>query len=173
VITDRKILLTGTRGIAQAVARLPYAVTAVSRSTGHDIADWRNWIDQFKDHDVFVNNAQSNFFQTELLVHMALSWKNRPDKLIINIGSMVADYRRSVGADDEFWQYRLEKQNLQSAYAKLSRDCLCRVALINPGAVDTDMVRDLDCAKMHPDTVAKYVDMVIQNPELRRIDLWL
>lgn len=168
-----RLLVTGTQGIAAAVARLPYAVTVVSRSTGHDVLAWRDWIDQFKQHDVFVNCAQVGSAQAELLVHMALSWKNQPSKLIINIGSMVADYRRTVGNDDEFWQYRWQKQNLQNAFAKLTRDCECRVALINPGAVDTDMMRHLDCAKMSADTVANYVDLVITNPELRRIDLWL
>lgn len=168
-----RLLVTGTQGIAAAVAQLPYDVTAVSRSTGHDIMAWPDWIDQFKQHDVFVNCAQAGSAQAELLVHMALSWKHQPSKVIINIGSMVADYRRTVGHDAEFWQYRWQKQNLQNAFVKLTRDCECRVALINPGAVDTDMVRELDCAKISTHTVAHYVDLVIKNAELRRIDLWL
>lgn len=168
-----KIFVTGSRGIANAIKQLPYEVSTLSRSDGYDIEQWRNWINVFKDCDVFVNNAQSKFYQTELLVHMAMSWKDQPNKMIINIGSMVADYQRTVGEDNKFWDYRLQKQSLQEAYIKLSRDCQCKIALINPGAVDTDMVKHLQCNKMPTTMIAQYVDMIIQRPELRRLDLWL
>lgn len=168
-----KIFVTGTQGIAQAVTALPYNVVAVSRQTGHDIADWRSWVHEIKSCDVFVNNAQNKFYQTELLVHMAMAWKDQPEKIIVNIGSMVADYQRTTGEDNKFWDYRLEKQSLQNAYIKLSRDCQCRIALINPGAVDTAMVKHLQCNKMPTTLIAEYIDMIIKRPELRRLDLWL
>jgi len=170
----KKILVTGQQGLASAIAHAfkPDQVTTVSRSSGHDIHQWQSWIDQFLSYDVFVNNAYCAFSQTEILMHLAESWRHDPDKVIVNIGSMVIDYKRSTGDDADFWPYRLHKQSLDLAFSRLARQCQCRVVMINPGPIDTDMVEHLDVPKMSVADVASYVVQAARDPMVRRLDLW-
>jgi NAD(P)-dependent dehydrogenase (short-subunit alcohol dehydrogenase family) len=168
------VLVTGCQGIGQAICEKwsGHNVTCVSRSTGHDINCWSQWIADFYEFDVFVNNAQSAWHQTELLVHMANRWRDQPGRIIINIGSTVASYSKSHGDDKEFSQYRNQKRTLQDAFHQLAQQCQCRLILINPGPTDTDLMQGVAVDKMSADSVAKYVQLAVDHPEIKRLDIW-
>lgn len=168
-------MITGTKGIAKAISSsLPDCeVTAVSKSTGYDIVQWQSWIPEFYEHDVFINNAQEHYHQAEILVHLAQHWQSHANKIIINIGSTVANYPRSHGCDSKFDLYRSGKRLLQDSFDQLVRNCECRLVLINPGPTDTDMMKGKDVAKMTPETVAQHVVWCINHREIKRLDLWL
>ena len=166
--------MTGCRGIGQAICErlTDHSVSCVSRSTGHDINSWTDWIGDFYNFDVFINNAQDNWCQTELLTHMANRWRDQSTRTIVNIGSIMASYGKSHGDDREFSQYRNQKRTLQDAFQQLSQQCQCRLILINPGPTDTDLMREISVKKMPADCVAKYVQLALTNREIRRLDIW-
>ena len=170
-----KILITGKTGIAGALAEAfnNHEVHIVSRSNGYDIANWQDWAWQFDGVDIFINCAYNEWHQVGLLEHFADSWKHDPDKTIVNIGSKVTDYSRSEREKDfEYFPYREHKKALQSVSQSLSDTCKCRILLINPGPVDTPMVAFLKVDKMSTDRFAKIVKMVVEVPEIRRVDAW-
>ena len=173
-IQSMNVLVTGCQGIGLAICEnwSGHNVTCVSQSTGHDINCWSQWIADFYEFDVFVNNAQSAWCQTELLIHMADRWRNQPSRTIINIGSTVASYGKSHGDDREFSQYRNQKRTLQDAFQQLVQQCQCRLILINPGPTDTDLMQGVAVDKMSVDCVAKYVQLAMDYPEIKRLDIW-
>jgi hypothetical protein len=90
-----KFALTGhTSGIGNALyQQLSPNCIGFSRSNGFDISqekDRRRIIEQSSDCDIFINNAYSYYYQSDLLFELYNSWKDKP-RLIINIGSRVAD----------------------------------------------------------------------------------
>jgi len=172
-----KILITGKNGIAASLARVyssDHDVILASRSNMLDIDNIKTWGHQFADVDIVFNCAYSNWSQIDVLDFFAEIWKNNKNKTIVNIGSKVTDYSRiEREIDREYFPYRLHKQTLQLASASLSENCLCRVVLINPGAVDTDLIKHLtDVQKMDPDYLAKRIQELLLIPEIRRVDLW-
>lgn len=172
-----KILITGDRGLAQGIADIVkqqgHDAVMVSRSTGHDINSVQTWAKDFSDVDICVNSAYSGFAQVAVLETFADMWRDDTERQIINIGSMVADYPRSqIELDHQYWSYRLHKQALQSAYAKIMQDRDCQIKLINFGPIDTDMMSGVDVPKMSVAQAANRVWSMIQDPAIKRQDLW-
>jgi hypothetical protein len=90
-----KYAITGhTRGIGKcAFDKLNPNIIGFSRSTGYDITTVEGRfriIEESKDCDVFINNANDKFGQIELFLDLYKEWKDQ-DKLIINVGSRIAE----------------------------------------------------------------------------------
>lgn len=166
-----KIIVTGTRGLAKSLQTLPHEVICLGRE--FDISRVREWAESFVDADCLVNCAYNQFDQVTVLETFANLWRDNKNKIIINVGSAVADYTRSeLLKDHEYWPYRVHKQALQSSFNRLTKECSCAVKLINPGAIDTDMIQHLTVPKMSVEQVTQYVNQLITDPVLKRIDLW-
>jgi hypothetical protein len=101
-------------------------------------------------------------------------WKNDASKSIINIGSRVTFYPRSdIEKDQEYWPYRLHKQTLEQAWSKMLI-CSCDVKLINPGPINTDMMKHItDIKKFDVNHLGAKIASVIFDPTIKRLDLWL
>jgi NAD(P)-dependent dehydrogenase (short-subunit alcohol dehydrogenase family) len=171
------ILITGNQGLALALQleliAQGHAVTCVSRRTGHDIKDVKSWGPQYYHYDVCINCAYSTWHQIDVLEQFYYAWRDHADKQIINIGSKIADYVRiETEIDYQYMDYRLHKQALQSAFNRLINTAQCDIKLINPGAVDTDMIRHLSCKKMTPEWTAKQIVDIMKQPAVKRVDLW-
>lgn len=172
-----KIAITGhTAGIGKAIYELlapSHEIIGISRSNGYDINDTKSVLAAIKEADVFINNAYSGLAQRDLLVVTHHEWKNT-NKLIINIGSMVTDYPRIEKHLDALqWDYRDHKRALRDTFRYLSRtDSQCNLALISPGATDTDMVKHHKITKLDPLVVAKAVEYVMQNQTTRELILY-
>lgn len=171
------ILITGNRGLAKELQIVllheGHLVTCVSKSTGHDIANVKGWAPQYYHYDVCINCAYSTWHQIDVLEQFYYAWKDDPEKQIINIGSKIADYARiETEIDYQYMDYRLHKQALQSAYNRLINTAQCDIKLINPGAIDTDMIAHLSCHKMTPQWVAQQIVDIMKQPAIRRVDLW-
>jgi hypothetical protein len=172
------ILITGTTGLAQALAQnldLTHAVTQVSRRTGHSIQDVKSWGPNFYHYDVCINCAYDQWFQVDVLEQFYYAWCNDPTKQIINIGGSMVDYGRIEKEKEyEYLAYRVHKQALQSVFFKLVRLSQCDIKLISPGAIDTKMIEHLNFqGKMSADFVAKKIIGIMQDPCLKKVDLWL
>jgi hypothetical protein len=172
------ILITGSTGLAQALAQdldLAHSVTQVSRTTGHNIQNVKSWGPNFYHYDVCINCAYDQWFQVDVLEQFYYAWCKDSTKQIINIGSSIIDYTRIEKEKEfEYINYRVHKQALQSAFYKLVRLAQCDIKLINPGAIDTKMIEHLTVAnKMSAKFVAKKITNVMQDPCIKKVDLWL
>jgi hypothetical protein len=168
------ILITGTRGLGHALgdAYIDQSVTLVSRSGGFDIADISKWGHEFLKYDCVFNNAYDGFAQVGVLEFFYNHWKNDPSKKIITIGSRAITHKRAE-AETGYWAYRLHKQALQLAHDAMLLDAKCDMKIINPGPIDTDMIRHVNCAKLDTDALAVKIRSIVSDPTLKRIDLWL
>ena len=169
-----KILITGTKGLAKALGEVyaDQSVTLVSRSNGTDINNVDQWGPNFLHYDCVFNCAYDGFAQVSVLEFFYQNWKNNPDKKIITIGSRTITYKRS-DPESGYWAYRLHKQALQQAHDSMLLDTKCDMKIINPGPVDTDMIRHLDCVKLDTLTLANTIKNIAADASIKRVDLWL
>jgi short-subunit dehydrogenase len=174
----KNIIITGTSGLAEALAHnleSTHNVVRVSRSTGHNIQDVKTWGPNFYHYDVCINCAYDQWFQVVVLEQFYYAWRDDPTKQIINIGSSIVDYARIEKEKEyEYIDYRVHKQALQSVFHKLVKLSQCDIKLVNPGAIDTKMIEHLNFdAKMSLEFVAKKIINVMQDPCIKKVDLWL
>jgi NAD(P)-dependent dehydrogenase (short-subunit alcohol dehydrogenase family) len=96
------------------------------------------------------------------------------NKIIINIGSIVTDYPRiEKELDDQPWPYRDHKLALMNTFRRLVQlGHTCRLALVNPGATNTDMIKHLDCKKIKASDVASAVTTVLANPLIKELTVY-
>ena len=168
------ILITGTKGLAHALgnAYIDHEVTSVSRSGGYDINNIDIWGSEFLDRVCIINCAYDKFAQVKVLEFFFKHWGNNPAKKIINIGSRAIIYRR-LDNDSGYWDYRLHKQALQQAHDAMLLTAKCDLKIINPGPIDTPMIAHHQCLKYNPDELAVKIKTVIEDPTIKRLDLWL
>jgi len=131
-----KIAITGhTAGIGKSFARYfarrGHEIVGVSRREGFNIRSTPKVFGHIQDCDMFINNAQAGFAQTELLYKLWTTWHDQP-KLIWLISSMVATNKQSHNEE-----YKAQKQALENAFYNLKNKARCRLVLIRPGTVAT------------------------------------
>lgn len=135
-----KIAITGgTAGIGQALGDLyeqhGHEVLRLSRRTGHNIRILPRLADAIEPCDVFVNNAQVGFAQTELLFEMSRRWTNT-GKRIISIGSMLT--MEPTCTMPGMSEYYVQKLALDAAVRELRAQRLgIRFTLVRPGNIAT------------------------------------
>jgi NAD(P)-dependent dehydrogenase (short-subunit alcohol dehydrogenase family) len=140
-----KIAITGhTAGIGQALscAYASHEVVGLSRRDGNNIRNIPKICDQIEPCDMFINNAQAGYAQTELLYAVWESWQGQSGKHIWCIGTMMAQcpVDPPVPGQSELSMsaYRTQKLALEQAINQLrwKNDWPC-ITLIRPGAVAT------------------------------------
>jgi len=183
-----KIAITGhTKGIGKGLfdylVSNNHEVIGFSRSNGFDIAiDKDKIIEQSKDCDMFINNAQSKNHQTVLFNNIFKLWQNER-KTIVNIGSKVK-YQMHNNTSERS-SYGQAKINLaHSVYAKiLDGRRQCRVISIDPGLVDTDFSKNTESLGLNTknmpaltvDEVVKIASYILELPfyiEVGEISFW-
>ncbi len=168
------IIITGTRELSAALAEyLSTSNTVHCLDRTKDINDVAQWGNKFVDVDCIINCAYDGFGQLAVLDHFACMWANHPDKTIINIGSIVSDYPRSEKEKDgEYFPYRIHKQALQKGFSSLVRDTKCSIKLINLGPFESEMSRHIKIKKLTSNQVCRYVDLLLSDSNIKRIDVW-
>lgn len=152
-----KYAITGhTHGIGLALSRKVDFI-GFSRSNGYDISTQQgldNIIKDSQDCDVFVNNAYSENYQTDLLYRLFNVWSHKK-KTIINIGSNTTD-----GIKTYPHIYSAHKASLEKSSEQLANlGTPCRVCLIKFGWVGTKRVLNsfkLD-SYINVDDAAQYI----------------
>jgi hypothetical protein len=169
-----KILITGTKGLAQELAMVysDHNVTAGSQSTGHDILKIDQWGVNFLDYDLVFNCAYSGIGQQLVLEYFHHHWQYNPSKSIITIGSKVITQPRADGSAG-YWPYRIHKKTLQSMHDSMWPTAQCDLKIINPGAFDSVMVAHLDVPKLNLYELAIRIKKYAEDPVIKRVDLWL
>lgn len=139
-----KIAITGgTAGIGLALSNIyesqGHEVIKLSRRTGHNIRSIPKVADAIEPCDLFVNNAQVGYAQTELLFEIAKRWKDT-GKTVINISTAMTQYPVSSIPGIEMLEYRLQKIALEEAVKQLRHARLgIRLITVRPGAVNTHL----------------------------------
>ena len=135
-----KVAITGgTAGIGQALAKQfeadGHEVIALSRRNGYNIRSIPKVAGMIEPCDVFINNAQVGFAQTELLFEMWRRWEGQ-EKTIVNISTQMTDMM--VPPKREWDEYIIQKKALELAEELLTeRNVWPRQIMIRPGAVAT------------------------------------
>jgi NAD(P)-dependent dehydrogenase (short-subunit alcohol dehydrogenase family) len=135
-----KIAITGgTAGIGQALGNLyeqdGHEVVRLSRRTGHNIRVTPKTADAIESCDVFINNAQVGFAQTELLFEMSRRWKGT-GKRIISIGTMMT--MEPTCTMQGMSEYYVQKTALDAAVRELRAQRLgIYFVMVRPGNIAT------------------------------------
>jgi nucleoside-diphosphate-sugar epimerase len=135
-----KIAITGhSAGIGQALAKLfeadNHEVVALSRRNGYNIRSLPKVAGMIEPCDVFINNAQVGFAQTELLWEVWRRWQGQ-DKVIVNISTQMVMMQYAPKPDWD--EYLVQKKTLELAQeAMANRSKLPILILERPGSIAT------------------------------------
>ena len=138
-----KIAITGhTNGIGKALTKQyeqrGHAVVGLSRRNGFNIRSIPKILKNISDCDMFINNAQAGYSQTELLYAVYEKWYKQEGKTIINISTMATMLPVCWNDSFEMDQYRTQKVALEEAHKQLlNRINWPKLCLIKPGEVNT------------------------------------
>lgn len=141
-ITEMKIAITGhSAGIGQALskeyANLGHEVIGLSRRNGYNIKSTPKVCDAIQPCDVFINNAQSGFAQTELLIEMTKRWTGQ-NKSIIVVSTMMTEYPSSVLPGIEMDEYYIQKCTLENTVKQLrAKHKSINYTIVRPGNIAT------------------------------------
>ena len=135
-----KVAITGgTAGIGLALAKQfeadGHEVVALSRRNGYNIRSIPKVTNMIESCDMFINNAQVGFAQTELLFEVWRRWEGQ-HKTIVNIGTQMTDM--TVPPKREWDEYIIQKKALELAENLLiQRNKWPRQLMIRPGSIAT------------------------------------
>lgn len=137
-----KIAITGhTAGIGLALASLyaeqGHEIVGLSRRHGHNIRNIPKICDQIEPCDMFINNAQAGYAQTELLFEMAQRWAGTGKHIILISTTMTQDpvsCLPGLGMD----HYRVQKIALEEATRQIrNRKLNLLLTIVRPGNIAT------------------------------------
>ncbi len=135
-----KIAITGgTAGIGLALAKhfqmSGHEVIPLSRRNGYNIRSLPKIAAMIEPCDMFVNNAQVGFAQTELLFEIWRRWQGQ-QKYIVNVSTQMTDVL--LPPKEEWDEYIIQKKALELANQLLeNRNPWPRLLLVRPGSIAT------------------------------------
>ena len=138
-----RIAITGhSAGIGQAFAKiyqdLGHEVVGLSRRNGYNIRNIDKCVEKIEPCDVFINNAQVGFAQTELLFAIHRVWEGVSNKKIINISTLMTSLPSSCIQGLDMLHYHVQKTTLEEATRQLrGLQNWPKLCLIKAGKVDT------------------------------------
>lgn len=137
-----KIAITGhTAGIGQALAQqyelAGHTIVGLSKREGNNIRVIPKIADQIEPCDVFVNNAQAGYAQTELLFEIARRWQGTGKRIIV-ISTMMTQDPTSCLPGLDMDHYRVQKVALEESVKQIrSRRIGIKINIIRPGNIST------------------------------------
>jgi len=141
-----KIAITGhTHGIGKAFAEQlierGHTIVGISRGEGENIRRISHTASLIEPCDMFINNAQTQYAQTELLYEVWKRWQDK-EKYIWNISTMMTETPINStpdGQDDLLMSaYRNQKIALENASKQLRfKNSWPNISIIRPGGVAT------------------------------------
>lgn len=137
-----KIAITGhTAGIGQALAQVytqqGHEIVGLSKRNGHNIRVTPKIADLIDPCDMFINNAQSSYAQTELLFEMAKRWTGTKKQIIV-ISTMMTQDPICVLPGLDMDHYRIQKVALEEAVKQIrTRRLGVNPVIVRPGNIAT------------------------------------
>lgn len=137
-----KIAITGhSAGIGQALTKCyqsrGHEIVGLSRRNGHNIRNVPKIAELIDPCDMWINNAQAGFAQTDLLFEMARRWQGSRKTIIVISTMMAQDPVSSLpGLDMDL--YRVQKVALEESVRQLrNRNIGIKLIIVRPGNVAT------------------------------------
>ena len=168
-----KIAITGgTAGIGQALGNeyqsRGHTVLRLSRRTGYNIRVTPKVADQIESCDMFINNAQTGYAQTELLFEMAQRWAGS-GKHIMVISTMMTQDPMSVLPGLDMVAYRIQKTTLEQAVSQIRyRRLGIKITLVRPGNIATSADKTVPPAA-DVDNWAKFLVHTLETAETNNL----
>ena len=137
-----KVAITGhTAGIGQALTKIYQGrgidVVGLSKREGWNIRNVPKICDQIEPCDLFINNAQAGYAQTELLFEMSQRWAGT-NKHIMLISTMMTQSPISSLPGLAMDQYRIQKVALEAAVVQIRhRQLGIKLTVVRPGNIAT------------------------------------
>lgn len=176
-----KIAITGhTAGIGKSFSSLlstrGHEIIGISRREGENIRRIEHTASIIEPCDLFINNAQSMFAQTELLYEVWKRWRGQK-KYIWNISTEMANFpvntcpdTRTDGlARDDLTMslYRVQKVTLEEASRQLNwKSRLPKISIIRPGGVATQEANSKENKHNSDEWVKCVIDIFTSNKNL-------
>jgi len=142
-----QIAITGhTAGIGQAFTKIlrsrGHEIIGISRRTGENIRRVEHVSNIIEPCDLFINNAQSMYAQTELLYSLWERWRGKEGKYIWNISTMMVEDTIDTCPDGQdelaMSKYRNQKISMELACKQLKfKNHWPQLSIIRPGGVAT------------------------------------
>jgi len=138
-----RIAITGhSAGIGKALATVyesqGHEIIGLSRRNGYNIRSIPKLVEKIRNCDIFINNAQTGFAQTELLFAVYKEWQDIENKKIINISTMMTLEPVSSLPGIEMIEYHNQKLALEEAHRQLLHlHSWPKLCLVKPGAIAT------------------------------------
>ena len=138
-----RIAITGhSAGIGQALTKIyeeqGHEVVGLSRRNSYNIRNIPKCVEVIQPCDIFINNAQVGFAQTELLFAVHQAWERVPNKQIINISTLMTSLPTSPINGLEMLHYHVQKTTLEEAVRQLrGLKNWPKLCLIKPGKINT------------------------------------
>jgi NADP-dependent 3-hydroxy acid dehydrogenase YdfG len=167
-----KIAITGhTAGIGQALAQeyisLGHTIVGLSKREGNNIRNIPKICDQIESCDMFINNAQAGFAQTELLFELWRRWSGQDKTIIVISTQMTQDPTAFFPELDE---YRVQKVALEEACCQLrQRAPMPYITIVRPGNVATSPDKTVPPAA----DVGRWSKFLVNTLESARPDLFI
>ena len=137
-----KIAITGhTAGIGQALAQvysqLGHEIVGLSQREGNNIRSTFKICDLVESCDLFINNAQAGYAQTELLFEMARRWQGTKKHIIV-ISTQLTQSPVSSLPGLNMDQHRIQKVALEESVHQLrNRSLDMKFTIVRPGNIAT------------------------------------
>lgn len=137
-----KIAITGhTAGIGRALANCyinrGHEIIGLSKRDGHNIRAISKIADLIESCDMWVNNAQAAFAQTELLFEIVQRWRGTKKHIMV-ISTMMTQQPTSPFPDFSMDQYRVQKLALEESIRQIRhRNPGIQLTLVRPGNIAT------------------------------------
>tara|TARA_R110000868_G_scaffold80697_2_gene229076 strand:+ start:6551 stop:7087 length:537 start_codon:yes stop_codon:yes gene_type:complete len=137
-----KIAITGhTAGIGRSLAEYyslqGHEIVGLSQREGNNIRNTPKIANQIEPCDMFINNAQAGYAQTELLFEMSKRWQGTKKHIIVISTQMTQDPTSSLPGL-EMDHYRVQKIALEETVKQLRHRKLgIRFTLVRPGNIAT------------------------------------
>ena len=171
-----KIAITGhAAGIGQAFTKIleprGHEIVGISRRSGDNIRRIEHTATLIEPCEMFINNAQTQYAQTELLYAVWERWEGKEGKYIWNISTQMTEQPINSKPDGQndltMSQYRNQKLALEEASRQLRfKSAWPNISIIRPGGVATQETFD-NTNKADVDLWAKsIVDMFSHNENI-------
>lgn len=142
-----KIAITGhTNGIGKSLARIledrGHNIIGISRRDGENIRRVAHTASLIDSCEIFINNAQSHFAQTELFYEVWKKWRGQK-KWIWNISSQMTSSpvdTKTEHDEIDISLYRVQKMSLEEASRQLQyKSSLPKITVVKPGRVKENL----------------------------------
>lgn len=138
-----KIAITGhSAGIGKALSEQYSAkgheIVGLSKRNGNNIRNLIKIADLIEPCDMFINNAQEGYLQTELLFELAKRWQNTKKHIIV-ISTMMTQDPVCVLPGLDMTQYFVQKVALEEAVKQIRYLRMrIKITIVRPGDIATN-----------------------------------